>query len=200
MDYLKTLDKKKLDQSEAKDKAVSLKALNDLGEDIRTLLSSLEKTGAKTLDKDFVAAVKGLEKVAKSLSSIKVTSDEDIKQAIIGLTHVLANLDVKPQVHVAPAKVTVNEREIDFKPLIKEINKPVKTSSLSEYKAQDINDEDPSIQYIGFVNPQGSWYIIENNLLDSSLRYKFGKSGYSTAWQKPQQHKYRLLNEAYSEI
>lgn len=122
MSYLDEVNSKKADQAEAKFKQQSLESFDNLSTQIKTLLDSLEKTGAKTLDKDFIKAVKGLEKVSSSLSDIRVTSDDDIKQAIQTLAYVLANLDVKPTVNVPAPKVIVNEREISFAPLIKAIN------------------------------------------------------------------------------
>lgn len=162
MSYLDSLNQKKAEQSDQKHKAESLKAFESLSGEIRTLLSSLEKTGSKTLDKDFVSAVKGLEKVASSLSDIKVTSDNDIKDAIRGLAYAFANLDLKPQVNVAPAKVEVNERPIDFKPVIDAIKKLDKKAPEVKIDLEKLSDsmasvkkaiEDQSFPVANFVLP-----------------------------------------------
>lgn len=199
--YLDSINQKKIEQSETRYKKDSLKSFDTLSTRIETLLSSLEKTGTKKLDKDFVSAVKGLEKVSKSLQNIRVRSDSEIREALHALAYVLANLDIKPTVNVAAPKVEVKERDIDFKPLLDKLNTPYKApDTLADYKAQDIIETDPNTQYIGFVNPTGRWYIIENNMLDGSLRYKFGKSGYANAWSTPTKHNYRRLNEAFNEV
>lgn len=204
MDYQETIKSKRGEAAEKQEKQASLDAFEGLATSIKTLLDSLETTGVKKLDKEYIQSVKRLETIYKGISAIKVTSDQDIKKALRSLTIAFNNLDIRPVVNVPQPKVVVQEREIDLKPLINEINKggkPGKTLlTLSDYKAQDINDLDPSIQYVGFVNPMGGWYIIENNLLENSLRYKFGRKNYKKAWEKPQEHQYKLLNEALNEV
>lgn len=70
---------------------------------------------------------------------------------------------------------------------------------LDDYRAHDIiNDGD--IQYIGFVDIEGSWYIIENKVTENSLRYVFGKSGYAEAFAKAGSYKYKLLSEAVNAL
>lgn len=204
MHYQETIKTKRGEAAEKQEKQASLDAFEDLATSIKTLLDSLETTGVKKLDKEYIQAVKRLETIYKGISAIIVTSDQDIKKALRTLTIAFNNLDVRPVVNVPQPQVTVQEREIDFKPLISELNKTGKSGktllTLADYKAQDISDLDPSVQYVGFVNPLGGWYIIENNLLENSLRYKFGKKGYRKAWEKPQDHRYRLLNEALNEV
>lgn len=123
MSYLEAVKTKRDTEALNSDKEASLRAFNTLASEIRTLLSSLEKTGAKRLDKDFVSAVKSLEKVAGSIEDVKITNDRGIQDALDTLSIVLRTLDVKPVVNVPQAKVEVNEREIDFKPLITALQK-----------------------------------------------------------------------------
>lgn len=119
MDYLATLDKKKSDQSQAKQHKEGIAAFETLAGELRTLLSSLDKTGAKKLDKDFIAAVGKLSKVVDAIGNIRVSSDDEIRKALDTLSIVLRTMDIKPTVNVAPTPVTVEEREIDLQPLIK---------------------------------------------------------------------------------
>lgn len=203
-DYLSKIKAGREESSRKKEDDEKLEAFTSLATEIRTLLGSLEKTGAKKLDKSLVDAIAKLDTIAKSMKEVRVTSDSDIKNALIIMARAIQGIEIKPVVNVPQAKVEVKEREIDFTPLIKKINKadnPQKTLlTLADYKAQDINEDDPNIQYIGFVNPRGGWYIIENNTLDNSLRYKFGKDKYPKAWRKPAEHKFKLLNEALNEV
>lgn len=201
-DYLETVKNKRQISSQSKTEQDKLEAFTTLAQEIRSLLTSLETAGAKQLDKKVVEAIARLDKIVNSISTVKVTSDQDIKTALLYMAEAIRQIDVKPVINLPPPKVELKEREIDFQPIIEQLgkHKPSKALlTLSDYKAQDMNELDPNIQYIGFVNPAGRWYIIENNTLDNTLRYKFGRSGYPTAWKKPQSLNYKLLNEAVRE-
>lgn len=203
MNYLDGVNEKKAHSQEQQHKQAVLDAFNGLSKEIRDLLASLEKTSAKTVDKDFVASVKSLGEVARKLENVRVTSDGDIKQALNALAAAFSRLDVRPVVNVPAPKVEITEREIDFKPLLDKLNTPVKVQDkVTDYKAQDLDDEESNqnIQYLGFVDPTGRWYIIENDLLMNTLRYKFGKRGYSKGWSGRAKHAYKLYNEAVNEI
>lgn len=63
------------------------------------------------------------------------------------------------------------------------------------YRAQDLTDGD-DVQYVGFVNPDGKWYIIENKIKENTMRYVFGSSGYASAFKRAATFEYNLLNEA----
>lgn len=53
----------------------------------------------------------------------------------------------------------------------------------SSYKISDQDSNDnPMLQYFGYLAHNGSWYIQKWNLTDQSFRYASGISGYSTAW------------------
>lgn len=123
MDYLQKVNDKKAAALENNHKKAVVASFDNLSSSIRELLESLEKTGAKRLDKDFISSVRGLEKVSKTLSSIKIEADQDIKSGLRVLATVLKGLDTKPVVNVSPAQVNVQERDVDFSPLIKVLNK-----------------------------------------------------------------------------
>lgn len=67
---------------------------------------------------------------------------------------------------------------------------------LDDYHAHDIKD-DGDIQYIGFLDPDGNWYIMESK--QNTLRYVFGHGGYTQAFNKAATYKYELLNEAIND-
>jgi DNA repair ATPase RecN len=98
------------------------------------------------------------------------------------------------------AIVPAQKQPIDFKPLQDTIKQYFDTNDtdtldLDDYKAQDLSDGD-NIQYVGFLNPAGKWYIIENDLKKNTLRYVFGSGKYSDAFKKAASYDYKLLNEA----
>lgn len=122
-DYLDSIKTKRDEASTASEKEAFAKSFSKLATSVNELLSSLETAGTKKLDKDFIKAVKSLEKVSQSISDVKVSSDKDLKRAIRTLSIVLNNLDLKPTVKVAAPQVNVQEREIDFTPVIKALDK-----------------------------------------------------------------------------
>lgn len=202
MEYLDTVqNKRQATQENSKQKAF-VDSISLVSSDIRDLLASLETSGAKKLDKRVVDAISSLSSIIEALNSVKIENDSEVKDALANIANILGNLDVRPIVNVPKAQVTVNEKEVNFDPLIKALNKPeVKDDDpLVGYKAQDINGDDPHVQYVGFVNAKGNWYIIENSDTTNSLRYVFGKDNYTEAFNNVTKLRYRLFSEAYSEV
>lgn len=132
--------------------------------------------------------------------TLKVDNLKEIKPWLDAIAKSLDKLKLDPVINVAPTPVSIPK--VDFTPLVKElkpaIEKPDKVD-LSEYKAQDLTGDD-TFQYVGFVAPNGNWYIIENDIAGSSLRYKFGLKDYKANWKQFNSHSYKLLNEAIREI
>jgi hypothetical protein len=113
---------------------------------------------------------------------------------------------MKPVVNVPTPKVTVQAPKTDLTPLI-DILKQQNTEDESEekldlddYRAQDIDNTNPDMQYVGFVNPAGNWYIIENDVKGNRMRYVFGTLNYSEAFAQASMYTYSLLNEAINAL
>ena len=200
MSYLDTIQAKKQAKRDEDDKNAYNESLNSVSSDIRTLLASLETSGAKKLDKQVVEAISSLGKIVATINTVKIESDTETRFTLKRIADILSNLNVNPVVNVPKAEVTVQEREINFDPLLERLSTPETSDDdpLIDYKAQDISNDDPNTQYVGFVNSKGNWYIIENT--DSSLRYKFGNKGYLAAFKNAPKHNYKLYSEAISEI
>lgn len=162
---------KKLNDSSAQD--MTQKQLTDLHGALQTLDNSRQGDGAS---------------MAKAVKKLQTTLD---------------TIDMHPVVNVPAPKVTVQAPKVDLQPLqdtLKEYFTPTSDYipdkiDLDCYKAQDLQN-DGNIQYVGFMNPDGNWYILENNVKDNSLRYIFGNSGYQKAFEKAASYEYTLLNEA----
>lgn len=121
---------------------------------------------------------------------------QDVVKAVGALK---TSIKFDPKIEVKPT--SVNIPPVDFTPLIDALKPAEQTKEieLEDYKAQDIAGDDV-FQYVGFVRPDGGWYIVENDMDGGSLRYKFGSRGYATAWKKYTNQSYKLLNEAIREI
>lgn len=201
MSYLDTIQAKKQAEKEDAEKQAFNDSLSGVSTDIRTLLASLETSGAKKLDAQVVKAIASLGSIVQAIQTLRVENDEESKELLKDIADTLSRLNVNPVVNVPKAQVTVQERKIDFDPLIKVLTKDKEETSdddsLACYKAQDINNDDPNTQYVGFVNPEGNWYIIENS--GDSLRYVFGKKDYATAFKNASKQSYRLYSEALNE-
>ena len=94
--------------------------------------------------------------------------------------------------------VTVQERELDLKPLEKAIKalSSKKTLDLNSYRAQDLDTAPDGTQYVGFQDGAGSWYIMHSDDNTNTLRYFFGKMSYAEAWDERYSHDYATLSEA----
>lgn len=140
---------------------------------------------------------------------IRIAKLPDV-QANVDHTPVLAALDqvrksiqtlnVRPNIKVGVPDVTVPP--LDVTPITKAISqlKPVPKFDLSSYKAQDLDELEQGVQYVGFVNPDGEWYIIQNKEELNQIRYAFGKTGYPAVWPQASKLTYKLLNEAVNEV
>lgn len=147
------------------------------------------KEASQDKDKATLAAIEG---IADATKAIKVT-----------VAAPKVNVTV-PEMKMPDIKVPA--AVVDFKPLIAALTKtePVAVDledklDLSEYRAQDLEDLKHK-QYIGFLHPTGAWYIIENDTKGNQLRYVFGDTDYSDAWDNASSYAYRLLNEAVNAL
>lgn len=68
--------------------------------------------------------------------------------------------------------------------------------TLSDYRAHDIDTAPDGKQYIGFMNGDGKWYIVESDDRKNTMRYYFGNGDYATAWSERYSHTYGTLSEA----
>lgn len=146
--------------------------IRELFDNLLTELSNLPERVAET-DKS-EALIPYLEEVARSIKAIRVN----------------------PSVTVTPSKIDLSGLENTLKEYLS--TPEAKGIDLDEYRAQDINNTDPNTQYVGFVNSDGGWYIIENS--GDALRYVFGKRGYAKAFKDAPKLNYRLYSEAVREV
>lgn len=145
------------------------------------------------------------------LKSTLVTLKNDIKN-VVSTKHfdtikkAIDNIEVNPVVNIAAPKITIPETKIDLSPLQATLEhyfseeETEEKINLDDYRAQDIDNTNPNIQYIGFLNPSGNWYIIENDVLSNRMRYLFGKDDYEGSFSNASLHIYSLLNEAVNAL
>ncbi len=183
--------------------SVVLTDQTDLGDKIKELTANLtaavKSTDTTSLNKDQLASLHilhtGLEQLTKAVNNTTTgnrSNNSDLIKAI-------QRIDLKPIVNLPAPMVNVEAKDIDFSPLqdtIREYFTPPETKlDLNNYRAQDIKDSG-DMQYVGFVNPKGNWYIIENDIKKNSMRYLFGSGDYTKHFKKASSYAYKLLNEA----
>lgn len=148
--------------------------------------------------------------MTENLVSLRETNQNGTVAVLQALQSVISALNKPekelpaPVVTVEAPQVTVQERKIDFSPVIKaieslkqaETKEDDDTIDLDDYKASDIKDSGKNLQYIGFIHPSGAWYIIENNIKDDTMRYLFGTTDYTSHFQSAASYEYKVLNEA----
>jgi hypothetical protein len=175
--------------------------------EVATNLTELLKSIAiarQDLDKSGISEIKDtFEMLLSAMSDLpdKVAATDKSDELIPYLKDVSAavrSIRFNPNVTVTPAKVDLTSLENTLKEVLS--TPEAEGIDLECYKAHDIDNTDPNIQYVGFVNESGAWYIMENNSLENSLRYKFGKKNYQTAFPKASTFGYRILSEAINEV
>lgn len=192
---------------------MSTRGFHDMAENIQRLSSelddlkaSIQQEGLTQITTSFDSITKRLESITKTLNSAQVKTDSAIIEAVNSLKDSINKLDIKPVVNVPTPTVTVDAPELDISPITEAIaglknTEPTKEKfNFSDYMAQDMDSESPGFQYIGLVKPDGGWAIMQNDTEGNSIRYVFGKRGYSRAWSSRVGLGYKLLNEAVNAV
>lgn len=174
---------------------------SEVTEAVKNLTQSVESK--ETDFSEVVSKLDGVEQALSKLptsypempSSVEISNQHDYSDKFDALQEAIAKIDVKPE-------IKITEKKIDLKPIetaVKEAATPPQFD-LSTYRAQDLDEMEPGIQYVGFTNIDGYWYILRNDVKNNNMRYKFGKDNYSTAWEKAPIYDYQLLEEAMNAI
>lgn len=159
--------------------------------DINTASDRIRSVDMTPLVKEF----SGLSKILDNLPARieQVNAGNDYREEFQKLGRTFASKNFSPNIHVDVPK-------IDVDPLKEVLQQSSDKLNLESYRAQDLDEEEEGVQYVGFVSPEGAWYIIKNDEAGNSLRYKFGKTNYKRAWQRLSTFEYKLLDEALDAV
>lgn len=164
----------------------------------------------KEMNDKVVKAIEAIEKPEFSApDAVTVINQVDNTKELKDLLQAIKALKLDTVVNNPEPKVTVNTAALNLQPLqatirealstresiVVEHNTNIDRYDLSRYRAVDIKDGTDT-QYVGFVNPEGNWYIIENKVRENSMRFVFGTSGYSKHFKSAGQYSYQLLDKA----
>lgn len=203
----------------AKTKKVTIDNFPNLAlrQDVDNLISEVKKLQKEPEKVDFTPLAKAVESLGAKIDqlpksmpsvdipdSVVVSNLSDLKSSLDGLKTAVESKDYKPvfKTDVKPTPVNVTVPPIDtsgIEEVLKE-NEKEEEIELSDFRANDINNDSDAIQYVGLIHPLGYWEIIQFDKQANTLRYKFGKDGYDKAMKNPEQHKYLLLDEAFREL
>jgi mannose/fructose/N-acetylgalactosamine-specific phosphotransferase system component IIB len=170
---------------------------------------SIEQLGKKIMDKldsdtsgsDNSVLLQQLKSALDEFNSARQGDNSEVTKALQKVSKAVDGIDVQPVVNVQPPKVTVKAPIVDLQPLQDTFEKYLSSDSdestvdLNCFRAQDLTN-DGNLQYIGFVHPNGNWYIIENHTKQNKLRYVFGKQDYQKAFADAASYEYATLDEA----
>lgn len=222
MSYIDEVNQKRQSQADKQQLALLMKSAQGTPQrpsiiltDSTDLGSHIAKLGDKIIDvleavKDDKSTKQQIDRINdmtgkfSSLVSVvqmaQVNQTDRICAAIESLRKVV---DVQKPVIVPAPSVSLQERDVDLKPLLKSLTKlehlmqpKAPGFSITSYRAQDSEDGRDGMQYIGFMNPDGDWYIMQHDPDNNRDRYYFGADDYDTAWGDKHTHNYYTLGEA----
>jgi hypothetical protein len=189
---------------------MSTRGYHDMAENIAQVHDGLQMLQKQYQEQGLPDAAKSLGTVVdkvgalvKMLTSSKVSLDSKLQKTLDNLSKSIDAIEFNPTVSVEAPKVTVPR--VDVSGIEKAIANLAQTDEggtldLDDYMAHDLDDMEQGVQYVGFVNSKGNWYIVKNVEAENSLRYAFGNDAYADFWPKASQLDYTVLNEALHEV
>lgn len=174
--------KKKVAQRHSVDKQ-NFDNLGDQLSDIKNRLSELQSAYERGVDIfDSNTTNELLEKSLDKAVEIQKQGDKSLQKAIDTIIEQVAK--IRPIVNVPEQKQSIT-------------NKIVVQDWKKEYMFSD-SDKTETTTYVGFVKPDGGWYIerITKSKTSDKARFVFGGGDYVSNWGKRLQHNYKYLYEA----
>lgn len=172
-----------------------------------TIVKGLDNIDPKQF-KNVADSVKELSTQLKSLPNaldkLNAKDTQEMMDCMRGIQEAINNKDFSPSIDVKSPTVP----KLDVAPIVKAIenlkegkeeDKEVGVD-LDDYRGIVIDDDADTMQYIGFMNTKGEWYIICNDLDDNKMTYKFGKSGFGEVWKSHVNLSYKMLDVAVAEV
>lgn len=173
--------------------------VEELGDKITTAIDAIKEDNSNT---------EAVDKLVDEFKSVvtRVTESINAQQTALSKAFdtfgkILGGIEFSPQISVAPTKVSVPKVDLS------EIGEAIASLKVEEkeefslkcYMAQDLQT-DGTFQYVGMVNPEGNWCIIENDMEAEALRFVLGDKNYKTAWKNYNNHQFMLYDEAVNAV
>lgn len=168
-----------------------------------TIVKGLDNVDPKQF-KNVADSVKELSAQLKSLPNaldkLNAKDTQEMMDCMRGIQEAINSKDFSPNIDVKSPSIP----QINVAPIVKAIEnlkeeKEVEID-LDDYRGIIIDDESDTMQYIGFMNPKGEWYIICNDIGDNKMTYVFGKTNFNGAWDSHVSLNYKMLDAAVAEV
>lgn len=173
--------------------------LVDFTDQIKNLSDQYKDKGFEQLAQKLDDTVNTLKTVSKNLGDTKIKVDVPLKKTLDSLNSNIKSIDFKPTVNVAAPNVNVPKLDTSgMERILTDFTSSQDTDKveLDDYYAQDLDELEQGVQYVGFLNESGHWYIIKNIEADNKLRYAFGNDSYADFWPIASKLDYKRLDEA----
>lgn len=169
------------------------KKMSELGDKIESVLNEFKNDSKSKYSEE-------LQKITSEIRNLATYNVKVNKEQAENISTILGNVikafEKIKMPTIPDIKPVVNVPKNDFSPIAKAIESlKVEKTDISDYMAHDLMERD-GIQYVGFVNPSGSWMIIENDINVNKMRYVFGNGNYEDAFKKAGSYQYTILSEA----
>lgn len=188
---------------------MSTKGLPQLADNISSLTQKTDELRQRVQDEGLTKVTKQLvqltiqlQNLSKTLGTTKIDVGSALQKTISDLSKKIGDIDFNPTVNVSAPKINIPGVDLSGLQSTLEAYVPKESTvlDLNEYRAQDLDQMEPGVQYVGFINQDGNWYIIKNVEQDNTLRYAFGNDAYADFWPIASTLVYTRLNEALHEV
>jgi len=188
----------------------SIQSFNELSKSVDSLNSSLSNSvkEIKAGNVDATSTIVDVTDSYRKIIDILVESDaqrtSELEKALSETRQALRELktiDI-PEINTKGIESVLKELLSKPESIEVEVTEPEPEDEgvdLDDFKAHDLK-EDGDVQYIGFMNQKGAWYIVENNTVKNSLRYVFGINKYKSSFKKAGVWEYKTLSEAINAL
>lgn len=177
--------------------------------DIKEVVNAIDKMSKEVAPKniDFTPLQKSIaalsQQIAKlpteypeapeAVETVAVNNLNELKPQLEAITATLEKLKLDPTIDVKAPKIDLSGIESAIASLKVE---PVKEVELSDYMAVVIDDDSEYMQYVGFINPDGEWYILYYDIEKNLFLFNFGIDNFSKSWQNHMNIGYSQLDKA----
>lgn len=177
--------------------------------DIKEVVQAIDKMSKEVAPKniDFTPLQKSIaalsEQIAKlpteypeapeAVETVAVNNLNELKPQLEAITATLEKLKLDPKIDVKVPKTDLSGIESAIASLKVE---PVKEVELSDYMAVVIDDDSEYMQYVGFINPDGEWYILYYDIEKNLFLFNFGIDNFNKSWQNHMNINYSQLDKA----
>lgn len=173
--------------------AETAKNLADLLKEIKNATIHIQGTNFKPLADNLATLQASLDAVPRQIANAHRATDPTPLLSDIHTT--LKNKNWSPAISVT-SRVDTSSIQRVLRDHFDQTNSEL---DLDSYRAQDLDEMEQGVQYVGFVNPTGAWYIIKNVEAENTLRYAFGTDSYDTFWSQASRLQYSRLDKALHE-